>query len=286
MRTIFYSLFAVLSIAFFSCTGGNQSKQATGSTENNIQFDSIKTQKEYHLFSDSSKPKCELNIEFTFPTSGPDQQVLKKMQSLFISKSFGDNFAHLSPQEAVPAYQKAYIESYQEFEKESYSSSFEMPAEELFSSPSFNFYEFTKNTIYFNQSGILCNHVFTENYTGGAHGSHKETAYSIFTATGQIITEKDLFCDDCLNQITELILATLVKENGVNQAKDLENIGFFEVESISPNGNFLINDKGITYLFNEYEIAPYVMGAIKVFLPYKSLAPYLHPSSPVRQFLQ
>ena len=32
--------------------------------------------------------------------------------------------------------------------------------------------------------------------------------------------------------------------------------GFFTVEDIVPNNNFWLNDEGINYTYNQYEIAP------------------------------
>ena len=67
--------------------------------------------------------------------------------------------------------------------------------------------------------------------------------------------------------------------------KDLENIGFFSVEEIFPNGNFLVDEDGITYTFNEYEIAAYVVRETNVFLPYAEILYLLKKDSPIAKLI-
>ena len=42
-------------------------------------------------------------------------------------------------------------------------------------------------------------------------------------------------------------------------------------EDIQPNGNFRITEAGITYIYNQYEIGPYVLGAVEVTIPWSEL---------------
>jgi len=45
-----------------------------------------------------------------------------------------------------------------------------------------------------------------------------------------------------------------------------------------------MDDKGIHYTFNQYEIAPYVMGAIDVDIPYAELGRLLKQDNIVKRF--
>ena len=40
---------------------------------------------------------------------------------------------------------------------------------------------------------------------------------------------------------------------------------------IKPNGNFTVSEQGVTYIYNQYEIAPYSMGAIHVSVPWDEI---------------
>jgi Protein of unknown function (DUF3298) len=55
-------------------------------------------------------------------------------------------------------------------------------------------------------------------------------------------------------------------DNKLTKSEELIEKGFFDLSDLKPNNNFLITQNGITYGFNEYEIAPYYMGLIKVSL--------------------
>ena len=63
--------------------------------------------------------------------------------------------------------------------------------------------------------------------------------------------------------------------------KELENIGFFSVDEIYPNNNFYVDDQGITYTFNEYEVAAYVVGPVHVHLSFDEVSVLLKPDTPV-----
>jgi hypothetical protein len=62
---------------------------------------------------------------------------------------------------------------------------------------------------------------------------------------------------------------------------ELENIGFFNLDEISSNNNFYADEIGITYTFNEYEIAAYVVGPVTIQIPYDKIRHLLRRESPV-----
>ena len=43
------------------------------------------------------------------------------------------------------------------------------------------------------------------------------------------------------------------------------------LKEIEPNGNFSIGSDGITYIYNQYEIAPYAMGIIRITIPWEEI---------------
>lgn len=283
MRFIGFILFSSVFLFMIGCTG---CKKTTDVTDNDITFDSIQAQNTYHLFNDPSKPACNLRINFTYPSDFADKKQLNALQSIFISKYFGDSFANKTPQEAIDAYTKEFIENYKEFEtdQEADNQAYEFGDEGRDSSLSY--FESSNNIIYFNKGGILSCAVYFENYIKeGAYDTKKIYGYSIDLNTAKSINQKDIFCEDCLDKISSVILKKLAEMNNVSDVKDLENEGFHDVGTITPNNNFLINDQGITYIYNEGDIAPYVMGRMEVFLPYKEISLFLNPQGPVAKLV-
>ena len=100
-----------------------------------------------------------------------------------------------------------------------------------------------------------------------------------------MLTEEDIFIGNYQDELSRLLVKHIAKQNKVEDPKELENIGYFSVDEISPNGNFLIDDRGITYTFNEYEIAAYVIGVTNVFLPFEELQSLIRADGPLSKFI-
>ena len=49
------------------------------------------------------------------------------------------------------------------------------------------------------------------------------------------------------------------------------------VDEISPNGNFSVGENGVTFIFNQYEIAAYAFGVIEITIPADEIKPFLKP---------
>ena len=86
-----------------------------------------------------------------------------------------------------------------------------------------------------------------------------------------LISEEDIFVPNYQKSLAEIMVNKLMVENDVTTPEGLVEKGFFNIEDIFPNNNFWLDDKGIHYAFNQYEIAPYVMGVIEIDIPYEDL---------------
>ncbi len=248
-------------------------------TSNDIAFDSLRVEKTYHLLNNPDNPNCNLQINFTFPVKMDDKSLLPAVSKLFVSSYFGENYETLSPAEAVAKYTEDYLNAYKELEAE-YKKELEN-ADKTPAGSWFSYYEMSENEITYNQGGLLCFIVHFENYTGGAHGAHAFHNHVINLATGAYLTEEDIFVDNFQDALAQLLIDKIAEQNHVADPKELENVGFFSIDEIYPNGNFLVDGDGITYTFNEYEIAAYVVGATNVHLSYKELSMLLKKDSPI-----
>lgn len=250
-------------------------------TENAVTFDSIRVDKTCHLLDSPDNPHCNLQIHFVYPVKFHDKEILGKMQQRFVRDYFGVDYENLSPKEAVEKYAADYVGDYKKLEdeyKEEMKREDGMPVESWFS-----YYETLENEITYNSNGILSYTVCTESYTGGAHGSHSTFNHAINIRTGEEIAEDDLFVDGYQSDLALILVDCIARQNNVANAKDLEDIGFFSTDEIVPNGNFLIGDEGITYTFNEYEIAAYVVGMTNVLIPYEELRHLLKDDCPIAE---
>lgn len=266
----------VIAALFTSCNPAPVNK------DNDIAFDSIRVDKKYHLLNDEKNPNCDLNINFIFPSKLENPDVLKELQHQFVFLYFGEEYQNMTPQEAVQKYSSNYINQYKELEDD-----FKMDSQNNDSPVSawYSYFETTFNEIIYNKNNILSCVTNFENYTGGAHGSHGYSNNSFNLKTGKPIMEKDIFVDNFEEDLSKILVEKIAEEKKVEKIEDLENIGFFSIDEIYPNGNMLLTEEGILYTFNEYEIAAYVVGAVHVLLPYDEISFLLKPESPVAPFL-
>jgi energy-converting hydrogenase Eha subunit G len=245
-------------------------------TENTVTFDSTVLNTKISLLDNDANPCAELNINFVYPVDVGKKALLAAIQNIFITAAFGSAYAHLAPTDAVDAYKLAYASEYQCL-REEYRDLIE---EGGYSDYFFAHYENLETSITFNKGGLLAFSVAMDVYTGGAHGSAGFLNYVIDLKTGKLLTPEDVFGDN-INELTALILHKLMEDNEVTTIEELNEIGFFDAVTITPNDNFSITEKGITFLYNQYEIAPYVMGITEVFLPYREIKNLISKDTPV-----
>ncbi|MDR2138918.1 MAG: DUF3298 and DUF4163 domain-containing protein [Tannerella sp.] len=262
----FKILLAGGGIALLTCcnTGRKEVK------ENQVQWDSIAVNKSCYAAGVDTLPGCSLQIGFVYPIDFQDKAILKSIQQLFVLDCFGNKYADMTPENAVEKYAEDYINSVREEAKD-----FD---EEL---PAYEYYEVLNNQILYNRNQLLSVTVGRETFSGGAHGAHSHLNRVIDLKTGRILSEKDLFIDDYRDDLAKIIVDNIAVSNSVDKVSELENLGFFSINEISPNENFYVDDTGITYTFNEYEIAAYAIGPVVVRLPYEQVRHLLRTDSPL-----
>jgi len=249
-------------------------------SENNIQFDSLFVEKTYPFLDAETNPKCSLQINFVYPANYSNKEILNQLRRQFISAFFEDFYAGMAPDEAAEQYTENFIRTCQEAEKnfKVEQEQHDMEIDEMW----YVNEESMQNTIVFNSNDLLSFVVAKAYDFGGAHGGHHYVNRVLDLKTGRHITEEVIFEDDYQGDLTKIIIDAIALSNNVEVA-ELENIGFFSIDEIYPNNNFFADETGITYTYNEYEIAAYVVGPVTVQLPYDKIRHLLRRESPVSE---
>ncbi len=123
----------------------------------------------------------------------------------------------------------------------------------------------------YNDNGlVVLEHAYYE-YSGGAHGNYGSSFYCFDVLQNRRLALSNLIQSDsaALQRIVEQHFRTQYHLKN----KPLKTILFDDRLSLSPN--FYVTNKGIGFLYNPYEVAPYAQGQINVFVPFKSLDQYL-----------
>ncbi|MDO4702731.1 MAG: DUF3298 domain-containing protein [Tannerella sp.] len=265
----------IVTVGFLSACASDTKKVK----ENDIRFDTIAVKESYHMKNMETNPGCSLQINFLFPVEYPNQDVLKAVQQQFTKAFFGDDYMPFLPREAVSQYVENYLNDFKKRETD-----FESDIEEHGSEPQnewYSSYEILSDSICYNQNDLLSFVVSKKYDTGGAHHAHSYANRVIDLKTGERVTERDIFIEDYQDDLAKIIVDAIALYNNVDKASDLENIGFFNINEIYPNRNFYVDEVGVTYTFNEYEIAAYVVGATSVRIPYEKIRHLLRKESPI-----
>ncbi|MES2224931.1 MAG: DUF3298 domain-containing protein [Patescibacteria group bacterium] len=117
------------------------------------------------------------------------------------------------------------------------------------------------------------NYVFSiATYTGGAHGLSATKTFS-FSPTGQVINLSSLFTNQ--DKGLKAVAAYVQQELKSRPNADLTAIEAGTEARAENFQNFVVTDKGITFTFDPYQVAPYSAGTVTVSVPasaFKSVA--------------
>jgi hypothetical protein len=273
-RLFLYATLATLLLSSGAITSCKRTtKEASKQSALTTTYDSLVVKENIALVEDTSSPTNKLSIRFIFPTTiHGDSMLLEKVQEEFVKALFGSEYAKLKPQQAIDSFYKKYKKDYlataSDYNKAK-AAGFEMH------SWGNTYQTMQSDTVSGEKAGILSFTTYIENYNGGAHGSHHTGYYNIDLKTGKLISESDIFKPGYQEALKRAIVEKLLADNKLIKPEQLIEKGFFDLAELKPNNNFLIAKDGITYGFNEYEIAPYYMGLIKVYLPQSTISSIL-----------
>ncbi len=294
-RTIL-AVVVALSMFFVSC---NTNNKGIFSKENQVKFDTLTIERKQFLHNDTTNPFCDLNVHFVYPIHSTKVD-LKRLQELFIRNTFGEMYAIYTPEEVVELYTNNFLRNYEadarifkeelhDLESHPNLISQNMDAqheEELQTNDFYSYHETLVNKIHFNQSNILSFQVCRLNNKGGAANYSSINNYVINLRTGEPITENDIFTPGYDVALQQLFEKNLMQQNDVKTISDLEDLGYFGIDEIMPNRNFLIDADGITYIFNKGEYSAYLLNAPQVFISFEELRMLLKKNTVVSKLAQ
>ena len=130
-----------------------------------------------------------------------------------------------------------------------------------------NFYRVSP--LYFDENRLAIN-ISKYAFTGGAHGMLHNTIINFDLDSGDLVSLDSLFDKPAFDKLNNLINKKLKEQNNLDPSQALRSAGFFNDE-IETSSNYCITKGGINFIYNPYEIAPYAMGVVTVFIPFKEI---------------
>lgn len=250
---------------FFSCS--NIMNKSAGALE----FDSIQVNETAHLFGDSTKPGCNLIINFTYAAKSSDNRLKDSLNSYFLAACFGDKYIAMTPSEAVKKYTEKYVDDYRKDLEPIYRKDEKDQEDDASMEAWYSYYKGIESRVQLYIKNLLVYRVDYNEYTGGAHGIYMSSFLNLDLRTLAPIRLDDLFVNDYEEPLTDLLWNQLMADNNVTTRQELEDMGYATTGNLEPTENFYLDREGITFYYNVYDITPYVMGPVKITLPYQMM---------------
>jgi hypothetical protein len=120
--------------------------------------------------------------------------------------------------------------------------------------------------VIWNRYPLLVLESFTYDYTGGAHGNGGATYQVLDLAKEKVLTVDDVFKGDYKTVLAKELEQAFRKKYKVPEDESVK--GMLVVDNIEPNNNFILTNKGVMFSYTPYEIGPYALGQVSLFVPY------------------
>lgn len=276
MKKQYASLFMLLLAAcgfFYSC--GNIANKSTGK----LRFDSIQINQTTHLFNDTVKPACNLVVNFAYASHSVDSLLKDSLNTFFLSACFGENYLAQTPEKAIKQYAEKYAANYRTDLEPMYKQDEQEDLENTYAW--YSYYRNLESHVQWCTDDLLVYRIYYHEYTGGAHGNYMTSFLNINLNTLIPVHLDELFVEDYKEPLTELLWQQLMADNDVSSCQEIEDLGYGSTGELEPTENFYLTSKDITFYYNIYEIAPYVMGPTQITLPFASIQHLLNGNSDV-----
>lgn len=142
-------------------------------------------------------------------------------------------------------------------------------------------------TVSYHDEDLFCLKILQSVFTGGAHPASHLTYLVFSIKTGELYSLTNLIHKNSLAKLAK------VAENHFRQIRNMKpeetykQAGYwFENDQFSLNRSFLISKDGMSFCFNQSEIAPYSKGIIEFIVPWSDLKTIGDPKGPGGKFLK
>lgn len=242
---------------------------------NTLEFDSIRVNETAHLFGDTAKPACNLIIHFVYVTKSSDVKQKDSLNKILVSACLGEKYQTMLPKEAIKSYTEKYISDYRKDLEPMYTKDEQDKEDEASVQAWYSYCKGIESHIQLSSKNLLVYRVDYNEYTGGAHGIYNSTFLNVDLRRLCLVRLDDLFKSDHKEALTDLLWTQLMADNKVTTRQELEDMGYASTGDLEPTENFYLGQEGITFYYNVYDIAPYVMGPTKITLSYENIQPLL-----------
>ena len=260
-------------------------KPKAPATVEHVEFDTLRVDTICPLFHSYDKPYCHLVINMATPVAQTPTETLQAVESFISTLPKDGSFvadANGSVESMVQAYVRSYIMQYLNEGHDAIGQHEPEAEEQEAASTWMNYEENMVGNVLYNADGIVCYQVVTDSYSGGAHGN-KTVDNGVFDLNHlQQLSLDDVFNDATMSDLHASLRNQLMLQNNCKSIDELAEKGQFTAPAeIVATDNFYVNEDGITWTYDPYEIAPYSVGVVTITLSWSDVSQYLASDSPL-----
>ena len=246
---------------------------------NNVATDSVCTDRtlielSYQIPGDTGK-KCDVKISLEYPIAYQSESDLSRLNSLLASQIFGTEYSqYTSLKDAADTIALRTLNEMKD--------GLTTLCNEIKLSSEITFTSLTQIAPVYNSHDFLSYNSSSYSYEGGAHGMNNSAYYVIYLPTMSRITLNDVIASEYIDDVNQMLINTLVKNLDLKNSEALVDVGYFDPEGITATENFYIDNTGVTWVYNPYEIGCYAIGETAITLTYDDLSYFMPESTPLR----
>lgn len=126
---------------------------------------------------------------------------------------------------------------------------------------------------------------FTQaDYMGGAHPNSSFNYLNYDLQAKAVLTLDSILKPNTFSKLEAVAEQIFRKNEGLTPTQSLADAYFFDKDVFHLNANFTLTNSGIEFLYNPYEIKPYVAGTTKLVIPYTAIKDLIKPNSIIYRF--
>ena len=123
--------------------------------------------------------------------------------------------------------------------------------------------------VVYNTWPLLVIERYAYDFTGGAHGNWGATYKTLDLSKKKVLTPDDIFKPGYKEPLSVLLDKAFKDRFHMSEEEALDQN--LLVKSIPPNNNMIVTDKGVAFSYVPYEIGPYALGQVTLFVPITAL---------------
>ncbi|CAL1520957.1 DUF3298 domain-containing protein [Chitinophaga sp. MM2321] len=211
-----------------------------------------------------SRPQSPMGVasnSIIWPDSTVDPAI-----AAFIKKEVTGNPVFTDPQQYVKRAIDSFIRGYQLTAKDADSNELN----DMSQSASWNWTAENDIKVVWNTWPLLVLEKYTYDFTGGAHGNWGNTYKTLDLSKLKVLTPEDIFKPGYKETLSPLLDKAFRKKFNIAEDEALDQN--LLVKTIPPNNNIIVTDKGVAFSYVPYEIGPYALGQVTLYIPFTELS--------------